>query len=128
MRISDWSSDVCSSDLFGALTDAAQRDVLAADFMAQLATLHRIDLAAQPVEGMGPVEPAETFARRRIADLRAGNSGRAWDPLIHLSLDWLEANMPADMPRSEGRRVGKGGVSKCRSGMSPDHLKKKKKK
>jgi hypothetical protein len=47
---------------------------------------------------MGPVEPADTFIRRRIAELRAGNSGKGWDPLIHLSLNWLEGNIPADMP------------------------------
>lgn len=85
-------------DRFGAIADTAQRDTLAADFMAQLAALHRIDIAANPVEGMGPVEPAETFIARRIAALRKGNSGKAWDPLIHLSLNWLEANVPADMP------------------------------
>ncbi|MBL8649406.1 MAG: phosphotransferase family protein [Sphingopyxis sp.] len=89
---------IAGKDRFGGLTDTGQRDTLAADFMAQLAALHRIDVAANPVEGMGPVEPAETFIRRRIADLRTGNSGRGWDPLIHLSLNWLEANIPADMP------------------------------
>ncbi|NIJ36778.1 aminoglycoside phosphotransferase [Sphingopyxis panaciterrae] len=87
-------------DRFGTIADAAQRDTLAADFMAQLAALHRIDVVANPVEGMGPVEPAETFIRRRIAELRAGNSGKGWDPLIHLSLGWLEANIPANMPAS----------------------------
>jgi hypothetical protein len=66
--------------------------------MAQLAALHRIVVAENPVDGMGPVEPAETFIRRRIADLRTGNSGKGWDPLIHLSLNWLEANIPANMP------------------------------
>jgi aminoglycoside phosphotransferase len=85
-------------DRFGAIDDPAQRDALARDVMGQLAALHRIDVAANPVEGMGPVEPAETFIRRRIEGLRAANSGKAWDPLIHLSLDWLEANVPADMP------------------------------
>lgn len=85
-------------DRFGATTDPAQRDALAADFMAQLAALHRIDIAKQPIEGMGPIESADIFARRRIAGLRAGNSGRAWDPLIHLALDWLEANVPGDLP------------------------------
>lgn len=89
---------VAGKDRFGGLTDTAQRDMLAADFMAQLAALHRIDVAANPVEGMGPVEPAETFIRHRIAELRAGNSGKGWDPLIHLSLNWLEANIPANMP------------------------------
>ena len=89
---------VSGKDRFGAIADAAQRSALAKDFMAQLAALHRIDVAASPVEGMGPVEPAEVFIRQRIAALRAANSGKAWDPLIHLSLNWLEANIPADMP------------------------------
>src|SRR3546814_15459822 len=71
---------------------------LAQDFMAQLAALHRIDVAASPVEGMGPVEPAEAYIRRRVASLRAANGGQAWAPLIHLSLDWLGANVPAAMP------------------------------
>lgn len=89
---------VAGEDRFGAIADAAQRSALAKDFMGQLAALHRIDAVASPVEGMGPVEPAEAFIRRRIATLRAANSGQAWDPLIHLSLGWLEANIPADMP------------------------------
>jgi aminoglycoside phosphotransferase len=89
---------VSGQDRFGGLADAAQRAALARDFMGQLAALHRIDVVEQPVEGMGPVEPAEIFIRQRIAALRAGNSGKAWDPLIHLSLNWLEANVPADMP------------------------------
>ncbi|APZ98238.1 hypothetical protein BWQ93_06920 [Sphingopyxis sp. QXT-31] len=89
---------ISGNDRFGGIADTAQRDTLAADFMSQLAALHRIDVAANPVEGMGPVEPAETLVRRRIAELRAGNGGKGWDPLIHLSLDWLEANVPANMP------------------------------
>lgn len=88
---------IAGKDRFGAIADPAQRDTLAADFMGQLAALHRIDIVANPVEGMGPVEPAETFIRRRIAELRSGNSGKGWDPLIHLSLNWLEANIPANM-------------------------------
>lgn len=85
-------------DRFAAIADPAQRDALARDFMGQLAALHHIDVTASPVEGMGPIEPAEILVRRRIADLRKANSGRAWDPLIHLSLGWLEANIPANMP------------------------------
>jgi len=85
-------------DRFGAIVDAGQRSALAKDFMAQLAALHRIDVAACPVEGMGTVAPAETLIRERIALLRADNRGDAWDPLIHLSLDWLEANIPEELP------------------------------
>ena len=89
---------VPGKDRFGGLADAAQRDALARDFMGQLAALHRIDVVERPIEGMGPVESADIFIRKRIAALRVGNSGKAWDPLIHLSLNWLEANVPADMP------------------------------
>ena len=89
---------VKGEDRFGKLADPQQRSALANDFMAQLAALHRIDVAATPVAGMGPVEPAETLIARRIAAVRETNSGKAWDPLIHLSLNWLEANIPADMP------------------------------
>ncbi|WP_447762537.1 phosphotransferase family protein [Sphingopyxis panaciterrae] len=89
---------VHGKDRFGGITDTVQRDALAKDFMAQLAALHRIDVTATPVDGMGPVEQAEAFIRRRITELRAANSSKAWDPLIHLSLNWLEANIPADMP------------------------------
>ncbi len=89
---------VSGQDRFGALADAGQRSALAKDFMTQLAALHRIDVSANPVEGMGTVEPTAILIRQRIAKLRAANSGTAWDPLIHLSLNWLEANIPADMP------------------------------
>jgi hypothetical protein len=89
---------VSGKDRFGGLADTAQRDALARDFMGQLAALHRIDVIETSVEGMGPVEPAEAFIQRRLAALRAANGGKAWDPLIHLSLNWLEANVPADMP------------------------------
>jgi aminoglycoside phosphotransferase len=81
---------------FNKLSSAQDRMEVARDFMAQLARLHRIDIAATPVEGMGPVlrPPAEVAKRLKV--LRDRNSGAAWDPLIHLSLDWLEANMPED--------------------------------
>lgn len=85
-------------DRFGGIADTSRRSVLARDFMTQLAALHRIDVLSNPVEGMGPVEPPEVLIHQRIAALRAANSGKAWDPLIHLSLNWLQANIPADMP------------------------------
>ena len=89
---------VKGEDRFGSLPDTQQRSALARDFMAQLAALHRIDVGANPVGGMGPVESAGALVRRRIAAVRKTNEGTAWDPLIHLSLNWLEANIPTDMP------------------------------
>lgn len=89
---------VAGEDRFGAIADPERRRTLAADFMAQLAALHRIDVAAAPVAGMGPVLPTAALIGERLAVLRAANSGANWDPLIHLSLGWLEANIPADLP------------------------------
>src|SRR3546814_16426248 len=98
MRISDWSSDVCSSDLI------------------------------YPVEGLqvhGDVEgQAMEAAAVAHADAERGNlgavdvdAGRAW---LARALD-----VPFGQCRSEERRVGKECVSTCRARWSPEHLKKK---
>lgn len=83
---------------YNKLATEHERLEVAADFADQLARLHSIDVARSPVEGMGSVQPTRELIEERIAWLRSGNSGKAWDPLIHLSLDWLEANIPADLP------------------------------
>jgi aminoglycoside phosphotransferase len=83
---------------YNKLTSADARAEVAQDFMAQLATLHRINVAASPVEGMGPILPLAQTIAARIESLRARNSGKDWDPLIHLSIDWLANNIPADLP------------------------------
>ena len=83
---------------FNKLTNTDERLAVARNFMTQLALLHRIDVAANPIEGMGTPEPVEATIRRRITALRASNTGTAWDPLIHLALDWLSNNVPASMP------------------------------
>src|SRR3546814_10895328 len=92
MRISDWSSDVCSSDLHPAgagLDDAVANHYLAA-FQA-------------------------AFVR---ADRRLGQAGaRPGADLRHLRrTQWAKSSN-----RSEERRVGKECVSPCRSRWSPYH-------
>src|SRR3546814_16598069 len=104
MRISDWSSDVCSSDL-GMLVagrpgsdDDARQTVLAlqADQVI-LEQLQAEDEAARPVRHqVAPVLPPRRVERR---------------------LDDLEV----DGARSEERRVGKECVSTCRSRWWPYH-------
>src|SRR3546814_16624372 len=96
MRISDWSSDVCSSDL-------ARRDRLQAG----------TDRARKTAGGAA-------LRARRIADraLRA-HAGRG-----SLRQDPAQPRLQGG-PRSEERRVGKECVSTCRSRWSPEHLKKK---
>src|SRR3546814_20414845 len=99
MRISDWSSDVCSSDLRAAALpgdgrgDAGLGTVQPAGFGLGSARAYRADRA------MG-----------RRAVLRAG-LGVAQEPPFQ---------------RSEARRVGKEWVSTCRSRWWPYHYKKKK--
>src|SRR3546814_1486682 len=96
MRISDWSSDVCSSDLVAAA--GAER------------VLHR---AAGHLQRRADVEAAGDVAGRRadhrrhlgcVESLKRRVEGQAGAPFCQ---------------RSEERRVGKECVSTCRSRWSP---------
>src|SRR3546814_11932888 len=100
MRISDWSSDVCSSDLMINGNHALQK---------QLASLldKRNDIAHRMLLPHFGV-------RRRDEDLRR----------VHDELKSTEESLHGamkDLARSEERRVGKECVSTCRSRWSPDH-------
>src|SRR3546814_16569864 len=104
MRISDWSSDVCSSDLLIKLVEAKGKTAkvranrLAAElkvFFGWAASLRGLEIGL------------ESDPSRRLGDLRFPENPR-----------------PRQF-RSEERRVGKECVSTCRSGLSPYHSKKK---
>src|SRR3546814_14546707 len=105
MRISDWSSDVCSSDLMLSLTTMVSVPTFGIT-RTEGATM-AIDVAGTTVlitgasAGLG-VEFAHRFAARG-ANL----------VLVARRADRLEA-------RSEERRVGNGGVSQCRTRWSPN--------
>lgn len=83
---------------FNLLRDAAARSAVAADYMAQLAALHAIDVEVHPVAGMGEPRPIRELVEARLAELRARNAASA-DPLIATTLDWLAANIPAEPAR-----------------------------
>src|SRR3546814_16261007 len=111
MRISDWSSDVCSSDL-----DALHLVAGAACVQQQVGAFAR-----QP-QGGGPAD-----APRGAGD-ESGLSGQKaiaflWHDSAKLPLDGGREN---DRPgqhrqlRSEERRVGKECVSTCKSRWTPD--------
>src|SRR3546814_19250375 len=103
MRISDWSSDVCSSDLL--ILDHADEDfgILRARNQhpsAQNEGGHAGDIAVGPIGFLGAhhfAELARTQDRRRP----------------------LAAEPDRRRDRSEERRVGKEWVSMCRSRWSP---------
>src|SRR3546814_20445686 len=102
MRISDWSSDVCSSDLIILARIAAVEppDGEAAVAQQLLVETARRDAQVGAFEiGFGKAGEA----RKLTADLRA-----------FLALQFLAL-------RSEERRVGKECVSTCRSQWSPSH-------
>src|SRR3546814_16833174 len=97
MRISDWSSDVCSSDL---------------EFLDPLASGERV---ATLVHGGSAFVPCA-----RAADLFLIVDRDAGVRLVPASEGvTIEAVRASD--RSEARRVGKACVSTCRSRWSPYH-------
>jgi len=76
--------------------DRARQDSIVADFMAQLAALHRID--AQGVDGVPAPDSLRAEIERRIAAIRDNNAATG-NPLIHLAADWLAANIPPEPER-----------------------------
>src|SRR3546814_20730341 len=100
MRISDWSSDVCSSDLGDA---AAEQRRLPADLVGG---------------------DAFRVEREEIVDVRIITPGPAHAVAVEIGRgDAAAARIEAAAleARSAERRVGKECVSKCRSRWSPVH-------
>src|SRR3546814_11134515 len=101
MRISDWSSDVCSSDLPGE----TMKRMLAG--LTKPPAGEEVDLMSLSAnDGRGFVER-----------MRAVDELPTW--LSQEELDHYTAEF-----RSEERRVGKEGVSTCRTRWSPSHQQK----
>src|SRR3546814_20264271 len=125
MRISDWSSDVCSSDLYGGST--CHPTSMVQPFAQEQAQRNRpIYLVMQKMESNHWAEPVP-------ADEFSVN-GREWEPipegvqvrgsryaLLIDDLEEVDLQLPLARARSDERRVGKEGVSTCRSWWSPDH-------
>src|SRR3546814_14136284 len=118
MRISDWSSDVCSSDLSLELLSK----------LVQGAGVHLINEHLQPVTDLLAQHldrDAGTDALERNLEQRRGLA--AHDQVIGQEhrrvpvLFMVPNNAPGCVVRSEERRVGKECVSTCRSRWSPDH-------
>src|SRR3546814_17894705 len=114
MRISDWSSDVCSSDLLnsrrGQIQGTDSRGI------------------AQVVEAIVPL--ANMFGY--VNQLRSFSQGRASYSMQFSHYEEVPTNVAeevkAKMARSEERRVGTECGSKCRCWWSPYNKKQKKNK
>src|SRR3546814_20050770 len=102
MRISDWSSDVCSSDL--ALTEIAK---------VQAHSHHLLDVRHGPMVTVGP---------RTLVIAALSDEGDDYQHKLMRDIQARGAKIIAfGEHRSEERRVGKECVSTFRSRWSPDH-------
>src|SRR3546814_11245922 len=106
LRISDWSSDVCSSDLLLAIIF---RSVIICVMPIVVVTI--VSMIATGLIG----------AANEAFDLKADSS-------IQVILIVVLYGIGTDYIRTEERRVGKECVSTCRSRWSQNHQKKNKKK
>src|SRR3546814_17797811 len=144
MRISDWSSDVCSSDLdlpqpledaggwpdraiVDRFVEYAQRTVEEfKDRVTYWTTFNEPWCTAFlgyscGAHAPGRSEPAASLAAAHHLNLA---HGRAYTAIKEVHPD---SKVSIVLNRSEERRVGKGCVSTCRSRWSPCHYKKKNK-
>src|SRR3546814_8429333 len=102
MRISDWSSDVCSSDLYHPSEPSSTPLSANSSHMGQSLFYP----APAPVQNNNFHTYAPQMPPRPVQPL-------AFNPEAHFQ--------PLDHLRSEERRVGKECVSTCRSRWSPEH-------
>src|SRR3546814_19203990 len=97
MRISDWSSDVCSSDLLKATANGVTAKIKTKDGKTQSAEF------SHAIVAIGIVPNTENIG------------------LEALGVKTTKGHIDTDAMRSEERRVGKECVSTCRSRWSPYH-------
>src|SRR3546814_15402690 len=111
MRISDWSSDVCSSDLVALRCCPAQYLDLAGVKAEPFVNARDLRLAGALV---GQKDPRWAALDDRRGDRTGLDIGEALRGEHH-------ARILLAQRRSEARRVGKECVSTCRSRWSPCH-------
>src|SRR3546814_21082487 len=122
MRISDWSSDVCSSDLADAIENAAGS--LRERGFSDMADDTREFVRKSPVMAVGAAAAFGFVLARLLRSGSSANADRRWRDFA----GGPSAEIGRSAGRSEERRVGKECVSTCRSRWSPYHKKKKKEK
>src|SRR3546814_11618050 len=121
MRISDWSSDVCSSDLsqYGSVRvreKSAELQRVAADAVKIAAEIIAENFSKETVLDMSQMDvPTKADITRRIKEIEKA----AKEELEGLKARAQEAMQ--NQTRSEKRREGKEGGNTCRSRWAPTH-------
>src|SRR3546814_20911759 len=131
MRISDWSSDVCSSDLTSQPRPTVTADTLGASFVSETLVPLLNDTAMTAPYGLKRGWPSRlqsktAIGRYRLADAHAIVAGERAEAALEALADSGEFHFGA--VESEAGRVGKGGGSTVRSWGSPCTIKKQNKK
>src|SRR3546814_17724729 len=116
MRISDWSSDVCSSDLIDHYEAQMQMVANALTGANHAAAVELASLPAQ-IRGFGHVKEANVEKVRALEPMVLEKFRKAALPAQRMT----ESEPAFQKARSEARRVGKESVSTCRSRWSPYH-------
>src|SRR3546814_15134525 len=99
MRISDWSSDVCSSDLiFGPVLSVVR--------------------VGSYQEGVDLINSGR-FGNGTAIFTNDGGAARRFQSEVQVGMIGINVPIPVPVARSEERRVGKECVSPCRSRWSP---------
>src|SRR3546814_13432518 len=110
MRISDWSSDVCSSDLalLTFIRNVGEEGLFPKDYDPQ--ELQAAIDSGNQIQLDKVATDAFLLLATHLRDGRTPNAARK---------QWFMTDSDSDSTRSEERRVGKESVSTCRSRGSP---------
>src|SRR3546814_6348408 len=124
MRISDWSSDVCSSDLIGSYNPVLPKGDEKRVVLDVERAKHWVAAGAQPTDRVARFLDAAGVKERaaRNNPKKAEPGQKAKDRAEDRAAKAAEAAEAAEAAkRSEERRVGKECVSTLRAGWSPYH-------
>src|SRR3546814_20048096 len=133
MRISDGSSDVCSSDMLDGALTSRTRAIMPVHLTGDVTDMPKV-MAFAERHGLAVVEDGCQSLMAQLDGQPVGTFGVAagfsMHPLKIINV-WGDAGVVVtsddEMDRSEERRVGKECVSTCRSRWSTSHYKKNKK-
>src|SRR3546814_18224310 len=136
MRISDWSSDVCPSDLLGAVGFPGVPDHVSLwglliplrrelDLYANVRPVRLLKGMTSPLAGRGPQDIDFIVVRENVEGEYSEIGGRLYagpdQEMVSQLSCFTRRGTDRILERSEERRVGNECVSTCRSRWAPYH-------